>query len=600
MSIFPPDVESADAAMRSVTQEIEAAEEVRPRPLGPLSDTPPDVVPLGHAGGVYYFISKDGEQRHFSARELIRLNIASLFGGETFWLCDNFPCFNKKGDRIDGAFNANNAAEWLMRQCSTSGLFNPETPLRGLGVWRHREDVVAHLGGTIWHRGTQQPAGCVIGGAIYPARNKVQEPAFANPACRFDAMRIRQNLNAWAFTQEYDADLLFGYLGAALLGGFPHWRAHALVTGERGSGKSTLGDYLMRAIGAQGTSLNDYTEAGLRQTLTNEARTVWLDEGESVGEDQAHRMAKVIGLLRKMSGGVGARIARGTSGGVAMNTTVTGCVLLTAINPPPLQPQDKSRILTVPIDKPISGCSGEDMRIFLKEAADMSPRLRARALQGAGRFATTFDLFRKYLLAHGCDARQSDLFATLLAGRSLLLDDDVPSEDSARSYVAGMSRRLHLIMIDDSDASDGMSCLNRLLDAECAAIRDGIKRSIGQLVADGMHPINTPENDKLMPIGVRIIDVKGGACGDRMLFIANDHTGLKRIFHNTPWADGNWRSSLIRLAGVGVSPRPVSVGRKSRGVLIPKELLPRPDEGNEVDCSPSDPDPAPPARQPSS
>lgn len=587
------DVFAVPPPVASIAQAIDEAEEVdlKPKYIGPKTETPPDIVPLGHVGVRYYFISSAGEKLDFNARDLIRLNISSLFGGDTQWLSDNFPIYNKKDEKILNAFNANNAAEWLMRQCRAAGLFNPETPLRRLGVWRAGDEVVAHLGGDVWYKKIKQKAGCVINHAIYTACNTMQLPDFDNPADRFDALRLRQNMNVWAFGQKNDADLLFGFMGAALLGGFPKWRVHALVTGEGGSGKSTLGRYLTAVIGAQSTTMNDYSEAGVRQSLTNEARMVWLDEGESSGEEQAHRMAKVVSLLRKMSDGDGARIARGTSGGVALSATVTGCVLLTAINPPPLQPQDRSRILTVPIHKPASGCSSEDIRAFLKEATDLSPRIRARALIGSKRFVATFDLYRTVLRNHACDDRRADFFATMLAGRSLLLDDEVPNVAQADAYVTLLRDRLQLIMLDDSDVSDGQLCLNRMLDAECPSIRDGIRRSIGQMVGDGLNPPGNPENEKLVPIGIKIVDNKGDI-NDRLMFVANDHLGLKKIFHNTPWADGNWRASLLRLPGVRPSPVPISIGRKARGLLIPKSLLPVYDQGEAVDYDPP-PDPVP-------
>ncbi len=581
-----------DERFDDVAAAVGSADEVNIVPDGPKGGAP-EIIPIGHCNGSYYFISKDGEKREFTAREMVRLNLSSLFGGDTAWLCENFPVYSKKGNIVPGEFSPNKAAEWLMRACSAKGLFNPDTPLRGIGVWRHKDDVIAHLGGRLWYRGDLCPAGRKIGAAIYTAKNDLEEPDFANPASKADGRQLRAHLGAWAFMEHYDGDLLFGFIGAALLGGYPNWRVHALVTGERGSGKSTLADMIMAVIGAMGTSMNDYTEAGLRQTLANDARTLHIDEGESAGEDRAHRMAKVVGLLRLMSGGVGAKIARGSSGGKALNTTVTGCVLMTAINPPPLQPQDRSRIMTIAIDKPDVSRVAADLEYFVTWAKDMSPRFRARALLGARRFGATFALFRGELVTHGCDARQADLYATLCAGRSLLIDDDVPSQDCVLAFVTAMQNRLRLIMLDDSDASDAMLCLNRLLDSSCEAIRDGIKRSIGELVGDAMEIGHAPteENNKLKPLGLRIIDIKVGKEKMRALFVANDHIGLKRIFHNTPWADGNWRSSLIRLPGVAPSPKPVAVGRKSRGLLIPESLLPAPDDGNTVDFTP---DPAPP------
>lgn len=587
-----------DPAQRAIAAAIDNAQPPKNSPLGPETDTPPDIILLGSNQGVYFFISTDGEQRALAARDLTRINIVSLFCGDKTWLCKNFPLYNPKTqDLIPNEFHLKSCQDWIIRKSGRKegpGLFNPETPLRRLGVWRARDYIVGHFGDNVWYQGRMRNAGCIIDSVIYPACSRIEEPDFANPANALDGQRIRQNFNAWSFSQAFDADLLFGYLGAALLGSFPQWRVHALVTGERGTGKSTLARYLMDAIGEQGTSLNEYTEAGVRQKLANESRTLHLDEGESGNEEQAHRMHKVIGLLRKMSDGAGARIVRGTSGGTALNSVVTGCVFMTAINAPPLQPQDRSRILTIPIDKPANSYSSEDIRAFRSEASGLSRRLRSRALLRADQFAATFDLYRKCLMDHGCDARQSDLFSTLLAGQSILLHDEIPSSESAAAYVAQLRHRLHLIMVDDSETSDGQACLNRLLDAECAAIRDGIKRSIGQLVADGIDPFKQqPENDKLIPLGIRIVESRSNAGTQRMLFVANDHIGLKRIFHNTPWADGNWRASLRRLSGVAPAPQPVSVGRKARGLLIPKLHLPGDDDGNEVDISPPSDDPAP-------
>jgi hypothetical protein len=205
-----------------------------------------------------------------------------------------------------------------------------------------------------------------------------------------------------------------------------------------------------------------------------------------------------------------------------------------------------------------------------------------------------FDLYRKYILQHGCDDRRADFFGTLLAGRSLLIDDEVPQESIIQQYVAGLRDRLNLIMIDDSDTTDGQACLNRLLDTECAAIRDGIKRSIGQIVANAMNLATGLENEKLMPLGLRIVETRGDQGRERMLFVANQHLGLTKIFHNTRWADGNWSASLRRLKpDVRPAPSPVFVGRKSRGLLIPKAILPPSDDGDEIEINHDPPLPAP-------
>lgn len=584
-----------ESGLVTVAQAIESAEVVPPPPEHPPLPSGQEImgeleiVPLGHAGGSYFFLSKSGEKIEFKARDLVRLNIASLFGGNTIWLCANFPCYNKRDERIDGAFNANQSAEWLMMACSKKGLFNSQTPVHGLGVWRSGKELVAHFGKMVWIKGEKEKSGRIYKGAIYPALAPTEEPDFDNPADALDCKQLRQYMNAWTFVQPYDADLLFGFMGAGMLGGFPSWRVHAFIEGERGTGKSTLGEYLINIIGAQGITKNDYTKAGIEQTLTDEGRMAFLDEGENDGEDHARRMANVIGLMRLMSSGKGAQLSRGSSGGKARNSTVTGCILMAAINPPKLQPQDRSRILLVPIAKPEHRRAQEDIDHFLSEAARLSPAVRARALLGADRFIETVALYRDQFIKHGCDARQADLFSTLCAGRSLLIHDAVPTEEGALSLVTKLQDRLSLIMLDDSEESDAMSCLNKILGTPCAAIRDGIKRTNGMVIADAFSPNAHPENEKLIPTGLKLLR---GRDGGLALFIANRHPGLEALFHNSKWSGGGWRNSLVRLQGVSPHPTPLSLGLKTRGLVVPASLLPQSDEATDVYDLP--PDPAPP------
>lgn len=527
------------------------------------------VTPLGTLDGNYYFIAPSGELRKLSPRDFTDKFLVSLFAGRTDWLCQNFPSTTRKGQKDFSRFEGSDATFSLMRACHERGLYNPNTPLRGPGVWRAGDRPILHSGDGIWYHQQWMQPGQQLRGSIYTARAALERPDFEHPLSAIEARELRQWFNAWAFIDNIDADLLFGFLGAALLGGFPSWRAHAFVIGERGNGKTKLGEFIMSCLGAQGMSLNDYTEAGLRQSLINEARAIWLDEGEP-GSDGAisHRMAAVIRLLRILSGGQGARVARGSSGGVAQNYTVTGCVMLTAINPPPLEPQDRSRIIQISINKPnLTTSSSQDIDYFIEEAVKRSSKLRARAILGVERFIGAVDLFRRLLVERGCDGRQADLFATLLAGRSLLIDDGLPDPDAAQELVNALDSRLGSIFVEDSDSSDGQLCLRRFYDTTCDAIRDGRRMTLGQIIAKERQSPGT--HDALLDsYGCRLMP-------DGTLFIPHMHGQLVKVYSGTAWASGGWRYSLLRLQGVKPSAHPVRVsGSKIRGLLLPRDLLP--------------------------
>jgi hypothetical protein len=149
--------------------------------------------------------------------------------------------------------------------------------------------------------------------------------------------------------------------------------------------------------------------------------------------------------------------------------------------------------------------SKKDIEYFIRESARRSTKLRARAILGAARFSFAVDHFRDILVKRGCDGRQADMFAALLAGRSLLLDDDKPREEP--ELFNALNTRLGNIFLEDSESGDGQLCLHHLFDATCEAIRDGRRLTIGQIVAKERQSPSTFDNVldsyglRLMPDG---------------------------------------------------------------------------------------------------
>jgi len=523
------------------------------------------ITPLGIMEGTCYFIACNGELRKVSHRDFTEACLITLFGNNN-WLRQNFPAKGRKGAKDHSGFNRSEAMNWLIDKCAKRGYYNASTPLRGVGVWRAGDDLVLHSGDAIWYKNQWLLPGQKIHGAIYTAHASLTRPDFESPMTAVEALEWRKRLDAWTFEGEADADLLFGFQGLSHLGGFPNWRVHAFVVGERGIGKTSLGQFLINSLDVQGLEFNDFTEAGLRQLLLNEARTIWLDEGEP-GNDafNTQRMAAVIRLLRKMSGGQGARVTRGSSSGTAHNYTVTGCILLTAVNPPPLEPQDRSRILQISLrnsDKPLSK---KVVDSFIDEVKRHSAKFRARALLGAERFCYAVEHYREILVQRGCDGRQADMFAALLAGRSLLLHDDKPPDEP--ELFDALSKRLSNVFAEDIESGDGHSCLRHLYDTPCDSLRDGRRLTIGQIIARERQSPGT-FNTELDSLGLRLMP-------DGSLFIPGSHGQLNRVYYGKVWALGGWKHSMRRLPGVKNTPHPVRVsGCKIRGLFIPPDLLP--------------------------
>jgi len=371
-----------------------------------------------------------------------------------------------------------------------------------------------------------------------------------------------------------------------MLGGATRWRAHILVGAEHGSGKTTLIE-LVHALfgGGAHPPTNDFSSAGIRQWLTHQARALLLDEAES-GEDADLRIRQVVSLLRQMSQGEGAHVVRGGADGHDKHYAVTGSVYLTAILPPVLKAQDKSRITPIQLSKLETGEhaieKAANVVAAIKQATKLGPRLRARAIDGYLRYLDTWQIYRSAFMVGGKLPRNADQIATLLAGRDLLIFDGLPDSDSVDMDV----KRFSGFAADPSEAEDdgeGPRALNRLVTAAMESWTGGDRRTIGGeiLVARTDTGEGAGARSRLERYGLKIVchaDEPGRHRFDKdqtahWLFVANDHHALTRIYDGTGWARGGWQAALRYLRGARPDAQWIE-GTKSRGTLVPWEFLP--------------------------
>jgi hypothetical protein len=144
-------------------------------------------------------------------------------------------------------------------------------------------------------------------------------------------------LATWNWSRsDTDAHLLFGWIVAAMFGVALDWRPLAWVTGDAGSGKSTL-DRLLSIVmgGEQGlVTTTDATEAGLRSVVRQSTLPIAFDEAEA----DNRRMAGVIKFARQAASG--GMVLRGSADHKGAEFRVRSCFLFSSILIPPLGDQD--------------------------------------------------------------------------------------------------------------------------------------------------------------------------------------------------------------------------------------------------------------------
>lgn len=542
------------------------------------------IKPLGHHQGTYYFLSPVGELRSYKHSDFSVNGILSLFEGYDDWLVDTFPRLNKRGDVI--GFSANDTAAFLITQCRMKGIYDTNIEIRGLGVWRSGEDtldgkpqLIVHCGNVLFRGAEMLPAGQMIGNAIYPAAPYIP-PLAHEPASADDGQKLLSVIKKWYFKREdIDPGLILGFIAQAMLGGAAYWRAHMMINGPAGSGKSWLAKLATGVLGgASHPPTNNFSEAGLRQAMTQQARCLVLDEAEQ--EEGGGRIHAVIELLRHMSGSDGARALRGSSGGQSQAFTVTGCALMFSILRVPLRPQDKSRITQINMQAPPTNVDPGTLTQLQSDINDMkalSTKFRARMVHKWELFLQNFDLYRTAFMESGLSSRGSDQMATLLAGRDTLCHDEPISGECLTQEIAMVADLIEEEKADKED-NEGEQCLNYLYSSMHDAFRAGEKETVGQLLIKALKEKDDSLNKQLGTIGIRI-EYGSGAYNAVPLhmIVATKHVGLDKIYTGTRWAGGGWLGALEYLGGNKTGTKRFA-GAASRGIVIHRDHFPKKEE----------------------
>lgn len=517
---------------------------------------------------ILFYVGRSGDFRAFRPTDLNRPNIVDLFAGNTDWLLQAFP---RRDGKIGIAFTE--VFQWLTREAHLAGPFDPGRQLRGPGVWRGAsdEDIIVHCGDRVWIDGAWREAGFRHGHFVYPALAPEERPA-DEPASADEGRELVGFLEAWNWQSPALAPQLFaGFMACAMICGALDWRPHVLVSGGKGTGKSSLNRCFEAVLGR--TSIlktSDPSAAGVRQALLSAARPVMLDEVEH--EAGSYRADDLVKLARLGSTEGQGAVLRGSREGSAAAWDIRACFYFSSILPPPLKAQDASRMAVLALGPLASEPEAiravkEGLRYF----AGRGPALRARLIQGFERFLINLEVYRYALAEAGADNRQCDQFGSLLAAHDVLTDDAPTSTEAAeRAARALMPSQL----VPDRAQEDEVQCLNHLLTYHAEMLWGGGRQfmSIGYLAALVQRDATAERRLQLANWGVAFRDE--GAAG-RWLVVAHQHQSLERIFRGTRWERGVWKASLERLPGATVGPSVRFAGYQGRGVWLPADDDPK-------------------------
>ena len=478
------------------------------------------------------------------------------------------------------------AANDAIRQCEKVGIYDP-LRCRGRGAWFDKGRTVLHMGNKLIVDGAEYNIDEIKSYYIYEAEIPTEESAsfISETLSAQDASKVIDISNLLSWENKISSKLFAGWIMLAPICGAIEWRPHIWLTGESSTGKSWIQDNIISQILGK-TVLNasaNSTEAGIRQSLKNDAFPVRFDEVETEDKDSFLRVQKIIELARQSSSNRAASIIKGSAGGKALSYCIRSCFMFSSINPKLYQQADESRITILKLIRRADYEEGNQFDILREVVIDTltdeyCQKLRSRAIKLIPVIRKNIEIFSAVMSKILKSKRHGDQNGSLLAGCYALKSDKVISIDKARAWAESVDW-LTETTIDDKP--DQERCLDIILQ-QIVRIDSGNKtEAIGSLIRkaakvaalkDSIETTNQIENDRadareaLRKYGITTVKNRDSQVYD--IAIAENHSLLKQLLINTPWNNG-YKLVLMRHKGAAIKTAVFADKRRSSSIVIP-------------------------------
>lgn len=578
-----------------------------------ISQLPPDapVRALGTNGNKLYFLDAHSQLRELGAKDVNRTMILHLFGKEVEWIYHLWPTkkHNKEQDTwtVTG-WDGTKAQESLMTACARRGIWRPQDHVRGRGVWEVDGNLVVHDGAMLHFSDGSSSKPGLVSGNVYPAAPRALVPAKAGAIDgQGAAAELLALYETWNWSREFDPRLLLGWNVAAMMGGALKVRPLAWVTGEKGTGKSSLvgeGGVVHKVHGSGILMTANTTAAGLYQKIEYDSLPVSIDEIEAKRGNQ--KTEAVIELARQAySGGM---VLRGGADHDGKEFRAMCPVLFGSILIPPLMPQDLSRLALLNL-KPFAA-DAKEPEINDARLEEIGQAMMRTILDRWHEWPARFAAWHGYLRDMGHSGRASDQFGTLLAAADLVLCGSMPDEEGMAAIAGGMAPvTLKETQVESSNAD---RCIQFAMSKPLNSMRGGEHMLVSELVVCAVRRFGGSMENPIKPVdavryleraGVSVVAVQGdeskysvpkvsrmqpSEC-DKLLNNPNNHRpgvyvafapngdGILELFRGSDWegvagAHNPYVQALERVHGAWRAPQTVRIGGQScRPILIPIE-----------------------------
>jgi putative DNA primase/helicase len=534
------------------------------------------IIPLGYDHSTFFYLSRSSRQVHtLTADQHTKRALMAMAAVPHFWQRTKFV--SEKGQVF-----WDDAADWLMTECRSAGIYNPER-VRGRGAWFDHGRAVLHMGDRLLVDGRSCALMLPGSTSIYPAALPLSIHDAA-PLSNADAHRICEISAKLRWVRPISGTLFAGWIVCAMVCGALRWRPSIWVTGASGSGKSWLLDNVLAPlVGPIALQVQSKTsEAGIRQTLNSDALPVVFDEFEREDSAAAIRVQGVLDLMRQASSESEKKIIKGTQQQTSGRSfRIRSAFAFSSINVGLAFAADESRVSILALQPPLTAISNdqEAFRDLAAQAALLitpayAAGLLARSVGLLPVIRDNAEVFAVAVAAKLGTRRLGDQVGTLLAGAYSLHSGRPITQAEASAYLDRQDW-------GDSVTSDTQKDEDRLLSHLSAArirvsLGNGptIDVTLGRLMSaafgsDDRIPVDTADFE------LREYGVRAHRTAPFGAWVSTSHPALAKALAGTPWA-ANWSRTLSRLPGATSATEKVirfALGHRSRAVWLPLNVL---------------------------
>ena len=482
------------------------------------------------------------------------------------------------------------AANDCMRQCEKIGIYDP-LRVRGRGAWFDNGRTVLHLGNKLIVDGKSCKIDNIKSYYIYEAEIPTEGTnGFMNEILtNEESKKIINICDMLSWHDKISSKLFAGWIMLAPICGAIEWRPHIWITGESSTGKTWIQDNIISQILGK-TVLNassNSTEAGIRQSLKNDAFPVRFDEVETEDKESMSRVQRIIELARQSSSNKSASIIKGTISGKAQSYCIRSCFLFSSINPKLCQQADESRITILKLVKRKDyedGNKFDDLRDFVIDTLteNYCSKLRARAIKLIPVIRENINIFSVIMSKKLKSKRQGDQIGSLLAGAYAIVSDEIISIDKAQAWADSVNWEKETNVYEKSDHE---KCIEVILQQLIKNETNNRFEAVGDLLSqagkiadshtseEGRHQIELDRRiarDTLRKYGITTIKNKNTGYFD--IGIAENHSLLKKLLENTPWHNG-YKLTLGRFKDAVVKTAVFADKTRSAAIIVPFKTI---------------------------